>query len=60
MRDPGAIAEDVWSILQQTEQRAMREGKRLETAEENLQYLRELASTFVERGWRKYETLGVI
>ncbi|HXF46002.1 MAG TPA: class I SAM-dependent methyltransferase [Burkholderiaceae bacterium] len=60
MRDPQTIAEAVWAILQRTDQRALKDGKRLETAEQNLEHLRWLARSFVEDGWRKFDRLGLI
>lgn len=60
MRDPNAIADEVWSILQRTDQRALKDGKRLETAEQNLEHLRELAVAFIKDGWRKFDRLGLI
>lgn len=60
VRDPKAIASEVWSILQRTNQRALKDGKRLEAAEQNLEHLRELAGAFVKDGWRKFDRLGLI
>lgn len=59
-RDANVIADEVWSILQRTDQRPLKDGKRLETAEQSLQYLRELGSAFVKDGWRKFDRLGLI
>jgi SAM-dependent methyltransferase len=60
LREPKAIAAEVWSLLQRTDQRAIKDGKALETPEQNLEHLRETAAAFVKDGWRKFDRLGLI
>lgn len=56
---PRAIAEIVWPILLGEGRRMVREGKALETLEENLEELARAAETFLGNQWPLLRNLGV-
>ena len=56
---PGAIAERVWPVLASEGRRMTRDGKALETLEENLEELTRAAQVFLENQWLLLSNLGV-
>lgn len=56
---PGAIAEWVWPVLAGESRRMTRDGKALETLEENLEELTRVAQVFLENQWPLLSNLGV-
>lgn len=56
---PGAIAEWVWPVLASEGRRMTRDGKALETLEENLEELTRAAQVFLENQWLLLSNLGV-
>lgn len=59
VRDVPAMAQAVWKIMQRSEQRAVKDGKALDTPEQNLTYIRELAQAFLKDGYKRFEMLGL-
>lgn len=56
---PAKAAQAVWEMLQAEGRVMTREGKPLETAEENLAELARVAETFIEQQWPLLQKLGV-
>ena len=58
-KQPAEWAEFVWQVLNQQGQRILKEGKVLETAEENLAELIAQATTFAEKQLLFLKALGI-
>ena len=57
---PAECAQFAWQILSAQGQRIIKEGKALETAEENINELTEQAASFIEKQWPILKALQVI
>lgn len=60
LREAAALADAVWASMQRCEQRAIKDGKTLETPQENLAHIREQAQKFLAQGYRRFEVLGLL
>lgn len=60
LRDADAMARSLWASLQRLGQRAVRDGKALQTEAESMEYLTALAKGFLSEGKAKFERLGLI
>lgn len=57
VKDAEDIAKFTWDILEPQSQRIIKEGKPLESPQENLDELRELAKEFLEKKWPVLQNL---
>lgn len=58
IREPAEMAKDVWTVLKRLGQRVVKDGKALESEEDNLAQLRAVAKEFLKSGLRRYQRLG--
>ncbi|PLC48047.1 hypothetical protein CR159_20185 [Pollutimonas subterranea] len=58
-KQPAEWAQSVWQVLSEQGQRIVKEGKTLETAEENLAELTARATEFAEKNWPILKALQI-